>query len=246
MGNYWNSQVVLVTGSSRGIGKDLAIHFSKLGAKVAINYSSSEDKAKEVLRQCNSESTRVYKANVGVETEVNKMIESISKELGNVTILVNNAGITRDGLLMAMKTTDWTEVMKVHMDGMFYCCRGVLRGMLKNKSGRIINISSVSGIKGTPGQTNYSAAKAGMIGFTKALAREMGKRNITCNAVAPGLIETEMTGVLEAPVLEEYKKNIALQRFGKTNEICGLVEFLSSETAGYITGQCITIDGGLI
>jgi len=246
MSEYWKKQVVLITGSSRGIGRDLAIHFSQLGCKVAINYAASEQKAKDVLAQCNSEHTRMYKADVGNESEVNEMIEKISNELGNVTILVNNAGQTRDGLLMVMKTQDWKDVMNTHLDGMFYCSRAVLRGMLKNKGGRIINMASVSGIKGTPGQTNYSAAKAGMIGFTKALAREMGKRNITCNAIAPGVIETEMTEVLSPEVLTEYKKIIPLQRFGNTSELSALVEYLASEKAAYVTGQCITIDGGMI
>lgn len=247
MDNYWSNQVILVTGSSRGIGRDLAIHFANLGAKVAINYNSNEQKAKEIIEQASQKDRmRAYKADVSKEEDVVQMIEQISKDLGAVTILVNNAGVTRDGLLMAMSYEDWRTVQSVHMDGMFFCSKAVMRGMVKGRFGRIINISSVSGIKGTAGQTNYSAAKAGMIGFTKALAREMGKRNITCNAIAPGVIETEMTGVLPPEVLKAYEEATALKRFGKASELNGLVEFLAGPNAGYITGQVVAIDGGMV
>jgi 3-oxoacyl-[acyl-carrier protein] reductase len=244
--SFWENQVVLVTGASRGIGRELAIRFSSLGAKVAINYVSNEERAKEVLEKCNPEKTKLYRADVGIETDVTAMIERIEADFGDVTILVNNAGQTRDGLLMLMSAEDWRAVMSTHLDGAFYCSRAVMRGMVSNKFGRVINISSVSGIKGTAGQTNYSTAKAGLIGFTRALSREMGKKKITCNAVALGVIETEMTQDLSPEVLKGYKDSTSLKRFGQTSEVADLVEFLASDKSSYLTGQVITLDGGLV
>ena len=244
--SYWQNQTVLVTGASRGIGRELAIRFSSLGAKVAINYLSNEIRAAEVLKSCNVSRTRIYRADVGIESDVNSMIEAIEKDLGPITILINNAGQTRDGLLLSMSTEDWRSVMSTHLDGAFFCSRAVMRGMLGKKFGRIINMTSVSGVRGTAGQSNYSAAKAGVIGFTKAVAREMGKRKITCNAVALGVIETEMTGDLTPEVLEAYKATTSLKRFGQTSEVADLVEFLASEKSGYLTGQVVTLDGGMI
>lgn len=244
--NYWQNQVVLVTGASRGIGRELAIRFSSLGAKVAINYVSNEERAKEAIEHCHPERTRLYRADIGKESDVTEMISNIEKDLGAVTILINNAGQTRDGLLMAMSTDDWKSVLSTHLDGAFFCSRAVMPSMSKSRFGRIVNVSSVSGIKGTPGQTNYSAAKAGLIGFTRALAREMGKRKITCNAVALGVIETEMSNELPPEVLSVYKDANALKRFGTTSEVADLIEFLSSDRASYLTGQVITLDGGLV
>lgn len=244
--NQWEKQTVLVTGASRGIGAEIAKRFSALGAKVAINYAKSESQAREVLSQCDAERTRLYQADVSQEDQVNSMIDRIGEELGPVTVLVNNAGQTRDQLLMMMKTEDWRSVIGTHLDGAFFCSRAVLRGMLVNKRGRIINISSVSGLKGTPGQCNYSAAKAGLIGFTKALAREMGKKNITCNAVALGVIDTEMTQSLPPEVLKGYRDATSLKRFGRSSEVADTVEFLASDRADYISGQVIVLDGGIL
>ncbi len=243
---YWLEQTVLITGSSRGIGRALAMHFSLLGCKVAINYSSNEEKAKETLALCNSKQTRIYKADVGNENDVNKMIEAIESELGEITILINNAGVTKDGLMMAMSTEDWRAVMNTHLDGAFFCSRAVMRNMVRKRYGRIINITSVSGIKGTAGQVNYSAAKAGLIGFTKALAREMGKKKITTNAIALGLIETDMTSTLDESVLDQYKQMTSLKRFGTPDEVCKLAEYLASSGSSYMTGQVLTLDGGIL
>ncbi|MGE3975124.1 MAG: 3-oxoacyl-ACP reductase FabG [Bdellovibrionales bacterium] len=243
---FWQNQVVLVTGASRGIGRELAIRFSALGAKVAINYVSNQARAEEVLALCNAENTRLYQADVGNEDDVTKMVEQIETDLGEVTILVNNAGQTRDGLLMMMSAENWKSVLSTHLDGAFYCSRAVMRGMVSNKFGRVINITSVSGIKGTAGQCNYSAAKAGLIGFTRALSREMGRKKITCNAVALGVIDTEMTQDLSADVLQAYKDSTSLKRFGQTSEVADLVEFLASDKSNYLTGQVITLDGGLV
>lgn len=243
---YWQEQVVLVTGGSRGIGAELAAHFSSLGAKVAINFASNRGQAEATLARCASERTKLYQADVGKEEDVARMMEAIEADLGAVSVLVNNAGQTRDGLLMTMKTEDWRSVMSTHLDGAFFCSRHAVKGMLGARHGRIVNISSVSGIKGTAGQTNYSAAKAGLIGFTRALAREMGKKKITCNAVALGVIDTEMTQVLAPEVLAEYKQGIAVKRFGNVAEVAKLVEYIAGPDAGFLTGQVITFDGGMI
>ena len=243
---YWEDHTVLVTGASRGIGREIAIHLSKLGCRVAVNYNSSQSHAEEVLSQCNPEKTKIYKADVGQEDQVKAMIDAIEKDLGQVTLLINNAGQTRDTLLMTMSTDDWKSVMATHLDGAFFCTRGVVRGMVRKKFGRVVNITSVSGIKGTPGQCNYSAAKAGLIGFTKALAREMGKKNITSNAIALGVIDTDMTRVLSEEVLNQYKDATAVKRLGTTNEVAKLVEYLCGPDSGYITAQVITLDGGII
>ncbi|MBI4042408.1 MAG: 3-oxoacyl-ACP reductase FabG [Deltaproteobacteria bacterium] len=243
---YWSEQVALVTGSSRGIGREIALRFYTLGAKVAINYHQSQQKADELLKASDSNRLKIYRADVGNEEDVHSMVEKIERELGSVTILVNNAGITRDNLLMMMTAEEWRSVLATHLDGAFYCTRAVLSGMLANRHGRIINISSVSGVKGTAGQTNYSTAKAGLIGLTKSLSREIGRKNITCNALVLGLIETEMTEKVDSEVLAQYKTLTALKRFGKTGDVADMVEFLSSPKAGYITGQVHVVDGGIL
>jgi len=243
---YWASQTVLVTGASRGIGRDMAVHFSSLGAKVAINYNSSESAAIEVAEKCSPDKTKIYRADIGDENQVNQMFSQIEQDLGPVTVLVNNAGITRDGLLMMMSTQDWRDVMRTHVDGPFFCSRAAMRGMVSKRFGRILNIGSVSGIKGTAGQCNYSAAKAAMIGFTRALSREMGKKNITANVLALGVIDTEMSQVLSEEVLKAYKDQTSLKRFGKTEEVAKMAAFLTGPDAAYLTGQVITLDGGMV
>lgn len=242
---YWSKQVCLVTGSGRGIGREIAIHLSKLGAKVAINYNSNEAKAKEVLDLCHPERTRMYKANVGDPKEVQDMVKRISEDLGSVSVLINNAGHTLDKLFLTMSFEEWRSVMSVHLDGTFLVTKACIEGMLKSRYGRIINISSVSGIKGTAGQTNYSAAKSGVIGLTKALSREVGKRNITVNAIALGAIETDMTNILPDDVKDAYRKQTSLKRFGKTEDVSPLVEYLSGPNSSYVTGEVIVMDGGL-
>lgn len=241
-------KIAVVTGGSRGIGRAIALRLASAGATVIINYQKSEDKARSVLeelnaRGCNGELLRF---DVSDEKEVTESFSYILKKYDKINILINNAGIARDNILIRMKSEEWNDVMKVNLDGVFYCTRACLRPMLKQHSGVIINLTSVVGIMGNPGQANYCAAKAGVIGFTKAIAREVASRNIRVNAVAPGFIETDMTVYLS----EEVKKNILLslpsQRFGTPEEVAELVYFLVSDSAGYITGQVFGINGGML
>ena len=238
-------KVALVTGASRGIGKEIALELSNLGAEVIINYSSSDEKAKEVEDLIKKSGRKVHKLkfDVSKEESVSAAFEEIIKINGSIDILVNNAGITRDGLLMRMKSTHWDEVMNTNLKGVFLCTKYASKFMLKQRSGKIINISSIVGIIGNPGQANYSAAKAGVIGFTKTCAKEFASRGINVNAIAPGFIETEMTENLNK---EEIIKNIPLGKLGSCSQIANLVSFLVSSNAGsYITGQTISIDGGM-
>ena len=244
--SFWRDQVVLVTGASRGIGKEIALAFAKSGAKVAINYRSNESQAQSVLEQCEPDRAKLFRADVSNESEVKKMFAEIETDLGPVSILINNAGITRDGLLMMMSTKDWRDVMSTHLDGAFFCSREAIKHMLSKKFGRVINISSISGVKGTPGQCNYSAAKAGLIGFSKALAREMGKKNITSNALVLGIIETEMLEALTDDARKNYLKAIPLKRFGTPHEAAQLCLYLAGPDGGYVTGQAVVMDGGFI
>ncbi|MCS7233230.1 MAG: 3-oxoacyl-[acyl-carrier-protein] reductase [Synergistetes bacterium] len=241
-------KVALVTGASRGIGRAIAIELASRGVKVAINYAKSEKLAQEVLeriREGGGEAIAI-KANVASEEEVKMMFEEVSSKLGEVDILVNNAGIVKDTLLLRMKIQDWQEVIEVDLTGVFLCSREAIRGMLKKRWGRIINITSVIGEIGNVGQVNYAAAKAGVIGFTKALAKEVGSRGITVNAVAPGFIETDMTSSLPTEMKERFLEQIALKRIGKPEEVAKVVAFLASDDASYITGQVINIDGGMV
>ena len=238
-------KVALVTGASRGIGKSIALTLGKLGAEVIINYSSSDDKAEEVVQLIKGNKGKAHKMKFDVSDEesVNKSINKITQEIGSINILVNNAGITRDGLLMRMKSSQWDEVLDTNLKGVFLCTKYVSKFMMKERSGKIINITSIVGLIGNPGQANYSAAKAGVIGFTKTCAKEFATRGIHVNAIAPGFIETEMTEKLNT---EEILKVIPLGKLGSTNQISDLVGFLvSSEAGDYITGQTISIDGGM-
>ena len=240
-----SGKVALVTGASRGIGKEIAINLGKLGAEVIVNYSSSEDKAQEVVNSIKTLGSKSYKTkfNVGDEDSVNQAINKIIENSGSIDILINNAGITRDGLLMRMKSSQWDEVITTNLKGVFLCTKSVSKLMIKQRSGKIVNITSIVGLIGNPGQANYSAAKAGVIGFTKTCAKEFASRGINVNAVAPGFIETEMTEKLNN---QEILKAIPLGKLGKTEQIASLVEFLVSSQAGeYITGQTISIDGGM-
>ena len=240
-----SGKIALVTGASRGIGKAIALSLGKSGAEVVVNYSSSEEKANEVVAEIENSGGKAHKLKFDVSDEdsVNNSISQIIKDLGSINILVNNAGITRDGLLMRMKSSQWEEVMDINLKGVFLCTKYVSKFMLKQRSGKIINITSIVGIIGNPGQANYSAAKAGVIGFTKTCAKEFASRDIKVNAVAPGFIDTEMTKGLNN---EEILKLIPLSKLGKTDQIANLVNFLVSSEAGeYITGQTISIDGGM-
>ena len=240
------SQVAIVTGGSRGIGKAIALELASLGANVAINYASSSSAAESVADTINNAGGKAIaiKADVSKSEEVDALIGSTIEKLGKIDILVNNAGITRDTLLLRMKPEDWQAVIDLNLTGVFLCTRAVSKLMLKQRSGRIINIASVAGQMGNPGQANYSAAKAGVIGMTKTLAKEFASRGITVNAVAPGFIATDMTNDIKA---DEILKFIPLARFGKPEEVAGMVRFLAADSAAsYITGQVFNVDGGMV
>ena len=238
-------KVALVTGASRGIGKSIALSLGNLGAEVVVNYSSSDEKAEEVVENIRALGGKSYKLKFDVSNEesVNEAINQIIKDSGNIDILINNAGITRDGLLLRMKTSQWNEVLDTNLKGVFLCTKNVSKFMIKKRSGKIVNITSIVGLIGNPGQANYSAAKAGVIGFTKSCAKEFASRGINVNAIAPGFIDTEMTENLD---VENILKMIPLGKLGSTDQIANLVNFLvSSEASDYITGQTISIDGGM-
>jgi len=242
-----DQKIALVTGAGRGIGKAIAIELSRSGCMVAVNYSRSEEAAAEVVRQIKSEGNVAIsvKADVSSYTDVKEMFSKVSDELGQIGILVCNAGITRDNLLMRMKEEEWSDVISADLNSVFYCAKEALRPMLKARWGRIIAISSVSGTIGNPGQCNYSAAKAGITGFVKSLAREVGSRGITVNAVAPGYIDTDMTSVLPSDVRESLIKNIPAGRIGTPLDVARAVVFLASDGASYIQGQVLAVDGGM-
>ena len=237
----------LITGAGRGIGRAIAIALAKDSAEVVINYNGSEERAKEVKQTIeeNGGKASIYKCNVSDFVACEAMIKDIVKEYGHLDILVNNAGITKDGLIMKMKEEDFDSVLNVNLKGTFNTIRHSARQMLKQRSGKIINISSVSGILGNVGQANYAASKAGVIGLTKTMARELGSRGITVNAIAPGFVDTEMTEVLSEEIRENACKQIILGRFGKPEDIANTAVFLASDKADYITGQVISVDGGM-
>ena len=241
------NKIALITGAGRGIGRAIAIALAKEGAEVVINYNGSEERAKEVKQTIeeNGGKASIYKCNVSDFAVCEAMIKDIVKEYGHLDILVNNAGITKDGLIMKMKEEDFDSVLNVNLKGTFNTIRHSARQMLKQRSGKIINISSVSGILGNVGQANYAASKAGVIGLTKTMARELGSRGITVNAIAPGFVDTEMTEVLSEEIRENACKQIILGRFGKPEDIANTAVFLASDKADYITGQVISVDGGM-
>lgn len=241
-------KIAVVTGASRGIGKAIAEKLASLGAKVVINYNGSEERAKEVKTQIEEKGGKadIYQCNVADYEACQTFIEDVIKTEGRIDILVNNAGITKDGLLMKMSEEDFDKVIDTNLKGTFHTIRFATRCMLKQRSGRIINMASVVGVTGNAGQANYAASKAGVIGLTKTTAREVASRGITVNAVAPGFIETDMTAVLSDKVKEASVSQIPLGRFGEAEEVAAAVAFLASDDAAYITGQVLHVDGGMV
>lgn len=247
MQNTLTGKVALVTGASRGIGRAIALKLAAEGAAVVINYHGSMEKAKEVKAEIESDGgiAEIMQCNVADYQATEAMIRKVTDDFGRLDILVNNAGITRDGLLMKMSEEDYDTVLDTNLKGTFHCIRFAARQMLRQRGGRIINLSSVSGILGNAGQANYSASKAGVIGLTKSAARELASRGITVNAVAPGFIETEMTAVLTEKVRESAVAQILMGAFGTAEDVAEAVAFLASDSARYITGQTIHVDGGM-
>ncbi|RYL92922.1 3-oxoacyl-[acyl-carrier-protein] reductase [Sporolactobacillus sp. Y61] len=242
-----NGKVALVTGASRGIGKAIALELARRGASIAVNYAGNQSKAEETVAEIKalSRDAAVVHCDVSQENQVKDMIKFVIRTFGTLDIVVNNAGITRDGLLMRMKEKDWDAVLDINLKGVFLVTKAALRPMMRQRSGRIINIASVVGILGNAGQANYVAAKSGVIGLTKSAAREVAARGITVNAVAPGFITTEMTEQLSDEVKEQMKKQIPLQRPGTPEDVAKAVAFLASKDSSYMTGQILSIDGGM-
>jgi 3-oxoacyl-[acyl-carrier protein] reductase len=239
-------KVAIVTGASRGIGRAIALELAQVGAKVAVNYASSSGAADELVAQIvgiGGEAIAIC-ADVSKADQIDTLVSTVMDKWGRIDVLVNNAGITRDTLLLRMKPEDWQAVIDTNLTGVFLCTRATSKIMLKQKSGRIINIASVAGQMGNPGQANYSAAKAGVIGFTKTVAKELSSRGITVNAVAPGFIVTDMTNDLKAEGILQF---IPLGRYGQPEEVAGMVRFLAADpAAAYITGQTFNVDGGMV
>ncbi len=241
------SKNVLVTGASRGIGRSIALQFAEEGYNVAVNYAGNKDKAEAVVEEIKGKGVESFaiQANVANGDEVKAMIKEVVSTFGSIDVLVNNAGITRDNLLMRMKEQEWDDVIDTNLKGVFNCIQKVTPQMLRQKSGSIINLSSVVGSVGNPGQANYVATKAGVLGLTKSTARELASRNITVNAVAPGFIVSDMTDALSDDLKEQMLDQIPLKRFGKDQDIADTVTFLASDKAKYITGQTIHVNGGM-
>ncbi|MFJ7824986.1 3-oxoacyl-[acyl-carrier-protein] reductase [Psychrobacillus sp. NPDC096623] len=237
----------IVTGASRGIGKDIALFLAKEGAKVAVNYSGSKDRAEAVVEEIKAAGGEAFaiQANVDQADDVQNLISSTLEQFGSVDILVNNAGITRDNLLMRMKEQEWDDVLNTNLKGVFLCTKAVTRQMMKQRAGRIINITSIVGVSGNAGQANYVAAKAGVIGLTKSSAKELASRNITVNSVAPGFITTDMTDALPEDIKNQMLSQIPLAKFGNPEDIAKAVAFLASDDANYITGQTLHVNGGM-
>ena len=243
-----NAKVALITGATRGIGKQIALELASQGYNIALNYRKQNEELEALKKEIENKNVKclaVY-GDVSNYEDVEKFVKEIIKEFGKIDVLVNNAGITKDMLLMRMKKEDFESVIDVNLIGTFNVTKNVIPYMMKARNGKIVNISSVVGISGNAGQTNYSASKAGIIGFTKSLAKEVASRNINVNAIAPGFIKTDMTDVLKDEIKEEISKTIPLKRMGEAKDVANLVKFLVSEESSYITGQVINVDGGML
>tara|TARA_B100000700_G_C15023009_1_gene846715 strand:- start:636 stop:1382 length:747 start_codon:yes stop_codon:yes gene_type:complete len=241
-------KTAIITGASRGIGKGIAEVFSQHGANIVFTYLSSDKQANDLEQDLslNGCTVKGYKSDASDYEDSQKLVEKVSKEFGSIDVLVNNAGITKDGLLMRMSEEDFDNVMNVNMKSVFNMTKAVIRPMLKQKQGSIINMSSVVGLKGNAGQSNYSASKAAINGFTKSTALELGSRNIRCNSIAPGFIETEMTDSLHEDQINQWRKSIPLKRGGNTTDIANVTLFLASDLSSYVTGQVISVCGGML
>lgn len=242
------NKVALITGASRGIGRGIALNFAKNGAAIAFTYLQSEEKAKNLELELESYGIKAkgYKSDASDFMTAENLVSMVVADFGTIDVLVNNAGITRDNLLMRMSEQQWDEVINANLKSVFNLVKAAQRPMLKAKKGSIINMSSVVGKKGNAGQSNYSASKAGIIGFTKSIALELGSRNIRSNAIAPGFIETEMTSALDEKVVQEWRNSIPLKRSGTIEDVSNLCLFLASDLSNYITGQCINVCGGML
>lgn len=240
-------KVALITGATRGIGKKIAEMYAEQGAQVAFTYAGSVDKA-QALEAALSSVTKIkgYQSDASDYDAAQKLIDDVMEEFGKIDILINNAGITRDNLLLRMSKDDWDQVMRINLDSVFNLTKAVIKPMMKARSGSIINMTSVVGISGNPGQSNYAASKAGVIGFTKSIALELGSRSIRCNAVAPGFTETEMTADLDEKTLQAWRDRIPMKRAGQTKDVANACIFLGSEMSSYITGQTLNVDGGML
>lgn len=241
-------KTAIITGGSRGIGRGIVEIFAKHGANVAFTYSSSQEAANSLAAEVSKPGVKAkaYKSNAASYDESQKLVEEVLKDFGNIDILVNNAGITKDNLLMRISEEDFDQVIEVNLKSVFNMTKAVQRTMLKQKKGSIINMSSVVGVKGNAGQTNYAASKAGIIGFSKSVALELGSRNIRCNVIAPGFIETEMTGKLDETTVQGWRDAIPLKRGGMPEDIANVCVFLASDLSAYVTGQVINVDGGML
>ena len=240
-------KTALVTGAGKGIGRAIALALAKMGVLVIVNYRGSKEQAEETVQKIREmgQEAEAYPCDVSDFQAVETMMKTIVSKYGRLDILVNNAGITKDGLILKMSEEDFDKVVDTNLKGTFHTIRHASRQMIRQRSGRIINISSVSGVMGNPGQANYAAAKAGIIGLTKTMAKELGSRGITVNAIAPGFIETDMTAVLSESVQQNIQAQIPLGHFGKPEDVAAAAAFLASEEAGYITGQVLMVDGGM-